>query len=304
MEPIGPTEQEELKNRFILLSRPLSPVPTGTEPRLKKLEGIRYVIFDFYGTLFISGVGDIGIDEEGDRREQFQLALAACGLPAGPEAAASGLKHYNDLVQADRDEKRQAGVDHPEPVVERIWLQVLEKLSAAGLTGRAADGELARRFAVEFELRVNPVWPMPGLDRMLLELRQSERTLGIISNSQFYTPIAFEALARSTIDRMGFDTGLLHWSFEERLKKPSVEFYRRFLKKLTDRYPGADAGEVLYIGNDMLKDVWPASQTGMRTALFAGDERSLRWRRDDGRCAKLRPDLVVTDLLQIADCLD
>jgi putative hydrolase of the HAD superfamily len=56
---------------------------------------------------------------------------------------------------------------------------------------------------------------------------------------------------------------------------------------------------VLYVGNDMLNDIYPANAIGFQTALFAGDRRSLRLRKDDPRCAALSPDLVVTDLGQL-----
>lgn len=54
----------------------------------------------------------------------------------------------------------------------------------------------------------------------------------------------------------------------------------------------------------MLKDVWPAQAVGFRTALFAGDARSLRKRDEDERIRGVVPDLVVTELSQIAGCLN
>ena len=49
----------------------------------------------------------------------------------------------------------------------------------------------------------------------------------------------------------------------------------------------------------MLNDIFPAQKVGFKTALFAGDQRSLRLRADDPRCRELTPDLVVTDLGQL-----
>jgi putative hydrolase of the HAD superfamily len=49
----------------------------------------------------------------------------------------------------------------------------------------------------------------------------------------------------------------------------------------------------------MLNDIYPARKAGFKTALFAGDQRSLRMRSDDPRCRDLTPDLVVTDLGQL-----
>jgi putative hydrolase of the HAD superfamily len=57
----------------------------------------------------------------------------------------------------------------------------------------------------------------------------------------------------------------------------------------------------LYVGNDMLNDIYPAKQLGFQTALFAGDTRSLRLRPDDPRCANLSADLVLTELSQLIE---
>jgi putative hydrolase of the HAD superfamily len=63
---------------------------------------------------------------------------------------------------------------------------------------------------------------------------------------------------------------------------------------------GIAAESALYVGNDLRNDIQPAAQAGFRTALFAGDRRSLRLHRDDQQCRDLSPDWVVTDLGQLA----
>jgi putative hydrolase of the HAD superfamily len=66
---------------------------------------------------------------------------------------------------------------------------------------------------------------------------------------------------------------------------------------------GIQPAAVLFVGNDMLNDIYPASAIGFQTALFAGDRRSLRLRTDDPRCADLSPELVLTDLGQLSQRL-
>ena len=63
----------------------------------------------------------------------------------------------------------------------------------------------------------------------------------------------------------------------------------------------APADSALYIGNDMLNDIYPAKNAGFNTALFAGDARSLRLRKDVAECKNLSADLVITDLIQLLD---
>ena len=303
-QPLSSEEQHVLRERFLLLSTGMDPQPTGVDPRLDPISGIRFVIFDFYGTLFISGVGDIGIEEETGGRVPFQLALAACGTTAGPATAVKGIKLFKESVKKHRERLRNEGIEEPEPPIAEIWMEVLKHLCRQGRITLEPTPRLARRFAVEFEARINPVWPMPGLHRLFYELTDKEVELGIISNSQFYTPLAFEALTKASLSGLGFNEHLLHWSYLEKCKKPSTLFYERFLDKLEHAFPDADPGQVLYLGNDMLKDIWPASQVGMKTGLFAGDARSLRWRRDDERCRYLSPDLVITHWDQLPDLLE
>jgi putative hydrolase of the HAD superfamily len=49
----------------------------------------------------------------------------------------------------------------------------------------------------------------------------------------------------------------------------------------------------------MLKDIYPAQKMGMQTALFAGDTRSLRLRKEDPRLKNVSPDYTVNSLEQI-----
>ena len=59
----------------------------------------------------------------------------------------------------------------------------------------------------------------------------------------------------------------------------------------------------LCVGNDMLNDICPAQELGFRTALFAGDARSLRLRENDPRTRKTAPELILTELRQLEECI-
>lgn len=61
--------------------------------------------------------------------------------------------------------------------------------------------------------------------------------------------------------------------------------------------------QAVYIGNDLRNDIWTARQAGPRIGLFAGDRRSLRWRKDDSRSLDLKPDALITVLDQIAELI-
>lgn len=292
-----------LGSRFKALSKPMEPVSAGEKPVLQNLKGIAYVIFDFYGTLFISGVGDIGIDDGKRDTDVLLEALHSCGFSADHNAAERGYQLYETEVQREQERLKRSGIAFPEPVIESVWLNVLGSMKKKGILSGELSIETARLFSVEFEVRMNPVWPMPGLKQALHDIHSKGINLGIISNSQFYTPIAFESLVGETLENLGFTQDLLHWSYKEKRKKPSLEFYKLFLNRLSSKYTHSTPESVLFIGNDMLKDIWPAATLGMKTALFAGDNRSLKWRKNEARCRDLKPDLVITELSQISGCL-
>ncbi len=297
-------QQTELHQRFIKLSKPLEEQPTAAEPHLIKLHDIKVIAYDFYGTLFISGVGDIGVDDGNLDTTLFLDILNGADIEIkSKEAAAKGFDTYNKVVKHFIEKLKLDGIEYPEPDIREVWSEVLQHMKTEGLVDFSHDPSLFERISVEFESRINPVWPMPGVKQTLQHFKELRFPQGIISNSQFYTPIVLEALTGSSLSDLGFDAGLLHWSFEEKMKKPGLTFYKNYLKKLNTFRPGLKAKNVLYIGNDMLKDVWPADTVGMKTALFAGDSRSLKWRADDPRCKNLKPDLVITELSQLKDVI-
>lgn len=293
-------QHTELHQRFKKLSKPLSAQPTAVEPHLIKLHGVKVIAYDFYGTLFISGVGDIGVDDGNLGPDIFLDILKGARIEIKSSGAADkGFKIYNTVVHRFIEKLKADGIEYPEPDIRKVWSEVLKIMKSEGHVQFDDDPALFERISVEFEARINPVWPMPGVKETLLYFKKLGVPQGIISNSQFYTPVVLEALTETSLTGLGFNKNLLHWSFEEKMKKPGLSFYKNYLKKLEKFQPGLKAEDVLYIGNDMLKDVWPAHTVGMRTALFAGDTRSLKWRADDPRCKNLKPDLIITELSQL-----
>ena len=55
-------------------------VPTGAVPQLLGLKGIRAVVFDVYGTLISSGVGDISLAAQSSRDASLRASLIDHGF--------------------------------------------------------------------------------------------------------------------------------------------------------------------------------------------------------------------------------
>ena len=263
----------------------LAPIPTSLTPSGTLIPDLRCVLFDIYGTLFISGSGDISLTGQGSSQmETIRLLLNKYGISKTPRTL---LDELHSAVEARHSELRNKGIDFPEVRIDRIWQQVLQ----------ADDHNTVRQFAVEFELISNPVYPMPNLTDLLSICRQRGLLMGIISNAQFYTPYLFKWFLDSDPQGLGFDSDLIFYSYKFEKAKPSAALFEMAAEKLMERkLPPAT---VLYLGNDMLNDIYPAKMAGFKTALFAGDKRSLRLRTADPRCRDLTPDLVVTDLEQL-----
>jgi putative hydrolase of the HAD superfamily len=275
------------KNLISNYITPLKPIPTSLK-KSGKIEGkIKCILFDIYGTLFISGSGDISIAEKKSHNiHHLEQLLLKYGIKRKPHAI---LNDLFSAIKEKHDEMREKGVDFPEVEIDRIWTSIL------GNNG----SDFIRRFAVEFEMLVNPVYPMPHIKELLLGCKGLKLPLGIISNAQFYTPYLFKWLLGSDMSDLGFHHDLIIFSYKFGYAKPSTFMFQHAAERLNNM--NIQENSALYIGNDMLKDIYPANKTGFKTALFAGDSRSLRLREDDPKCKNLSADIILTDLTQLFD---
>jgi putative hydrolase of the HAD superfamily len=275
------------KNELKKYLNPLSPIPTRMRPRGKLSEFIRCILFDIYGTLFISGSGDIGTaKKQSPANHHLQGLLDAYGIDKSPQQL---MAAFYCAIEKKHDQLKKQNVDFPEVEIDVIWQHILP----------TTDLDTARGFALAFELIVNPVYPMPHLRTFLMQLKKRGILLGIVSNAQFYTQYLFPLFLNADIDEFGFDTSLCFFSYQYQHAKPSLLLFREAAEALA--HMGIKDTSVLYVGNDMLNDIYPASSIGFRTALFAGDARSLRLRENDLRCRNVSPDLIVTELMQLLE---
>lgn len=318
------------------LSSPRAPVPTGEAEKLQFLADIRAVFFDIYGTLFISSSGEIctaTIQHEPERDGAGRLfsqsdehalaigeiffklfAIAIQKLPA-PSTKIAVMQCQNkadykklgiDLIYAfeksireEHKKKRQEGIPWPEVDVRKTWSDIIGDLFE---DLKAFDFRTCvDRWAIEYEVRTNPVWPMPDVADCIDRLDSANLTLGIISNAQFYTPLLFPALIGRPLEDLAIPLEMQYYSYCEGRSKPDPSMFHQAQQVLAAK--GIKANQTLYVGNDMLNDIMPAAQVGFRTALFAADQRSLRMRQGDPLVAKTVPDIIATTLKDVVECV-
>jgi putative hydrolase of the HAD superfamily len=281
------------------LLAPRQPQPTA-EKRRGGLHGpVAAVLFDIYGTLLISASGEIGPADAAHNAAQHAAQdavvdaalddwVSTLGYPPPAEGVRVAL---TAAIRAEHRALNAKGVCVPEVVIEKIWGRLYPETTAHQL----------RRLALAYELKVNPVWPMPGLRRCLESLRRSGLRLGIVSNAQFYTPVLMAHFLGVSLEKAGFSPDLCIYSYQFGQAKPGQRLFKAAKAGLA-RY-GIAPREAVMVGNDRRNDVAAAKAAGFQTVLFAGDARSLRWRKLDPDWESAQPDMVITELMQLSDSL-
>ena len=219
---------------------------------------------------------------------------------------------YTRLILEEHEHKKNLGVDFPEVDILSIWHRLITIFLTKGEIhsprgpisepdSLEPDPELLIKLSLWYELLANRVWPMPGALEILEYLRGRGFRLGIVSNAQFYTPLILESLFAMDLGSLGFEDKLCEWSYVGGRAKPSPDLFSRVLEELAKE--GITPEEVLYVGNDMLNDVYAAGVKGCRTCLYAGDTRSLRLRKENPQLHSHRPDGIINRLSQLSQLL-
>ncbi len=296
------------------VTQPLTPIPTDTEARIAPLAGIKAVVFDIYGTLLISGSGEVGsatnaahtADAPARLAKAFSFAHAFDTIGVTPSNSFEKFnevctKLYMGTIKSRHADLRQAGIDYPEVHILDIWQRIWYELEETRHT--ELDAYRLIKLALEYELSANPTWLMPHAAPTLRNLSQAGFPLGIVSNAQFYTPLIIETLCGTSLEATGFQSDLLVWSYQLGRAKPSTRMFDPLLDTLKKGY-AISPNEVLYVGNDMLNDIYTASACGCKTALFAGDRRSLRLRVENSLVQSLQSDAIISDISQLQQLLE
>ena len=268
------------------------PEPAGLSPVLNRLDDIELVLFDIYGTLIVSSSGDVGTISDKALSGTFpDLLTKETGVILPSDINIETLVKEQILIS--HESSRAKGIKFPEVEIREIWSRVLRRLAGSGYKVPVDDFEFVETAAVLYELSKNEVWPMPGSSQVLDKLHRNGLSLGIISNAQFYTPLMLRSFFPREISF--FQQKHKIWSYVLGIAKPDPALFQVFLENTESPAPD----KMLYVGNDMLNDITGASLAGMKTALFAGDKRSLRQRKDVEAIADIHPDAIITSLDQV-----
>lgn len=218
-------------------------------PRFTKAFPFRAVVFDVYGTLLIAPSGGVKPDPAADEKLRDVIRHFGYEPPDSPSSAihAAVAKHH-----------ACSDAEFPEVDLRVLWREVLDIESGTEITA----------LVTAIEDAWHPAKPMPGAEAFILHLARSGVSLGLLSNAQCNTLPAMGDVA----DFFAPELSIL--SYQQGLAKPSPELFEMMADRLAGR--GIRPHETLYIGNDPLHDIVPASHAGFQTALFVGHPDSHR----------------------------
>jgi len=287
----------------------MKPVPTLLKPFIRTDPAIRAIAFDVYGTILVSASGDI--DESVISADNLRSAFDASGIKL-----INGISEQQGILTGILDEFKstirdfhqlESTEDKPYPEIDvlQIWEKILLGNQNRNLL-QFDDPLCIKCFTFIFEVLSNRIYPMPGMKEVIQTLAGKEIPLGIVSNAQFYTPVILNYFLHGSVTDSDhvhpFDSDLTVFSYRHQRSKPDTYLFEWLKQQYRKKY-GIYADEVLFVGNDMFRDIFPARASGFKTALFAGDTKSLRLRQEKPELRKLTPDYIVTDLHQILNII-
>ncbi len=263
-------------------------VPISYPSKCEKIGDIRAVVCDVYGTLL--NYWKPGFQNALSRSqsllsafktvaERFGMteALVSMNEAELPEKTLSDF--YHGLLALKHEKMAQKGVLYPEVKIEEIWNIIIMLLKRKGYKPEefidASEKDMPRYLAFCYNFYSLGRDLYDGVVDALSRLKENNIVLGVLSNAQFYTPIDLTLLVREQSNGKYddfnelFDPDLTFFSYEYGVAKPNQVLFRRLFDALYEFQ--ILPSQTVLIGNDLLLDIEPAVEAGMKTAFFTGD---------------------------------
>jgi FMN phosphatase YigB (HAD superfamily) len=283
------------------------------KPHLTRLPGVKAVLWNVYGTLLnISGgellfehpqklLMDVALDKT---VQEFKMWGSMSRKPGQPSEYMGQL--YSQELAMQRG-VTTGGEKYPEVQVERVWEGLVKKLLQkdykwdAGFFGSL--NELSRKIAYFFHASLQGTGCHAGCAAALRGVREAGLQQGLLGGGQCFTAVQLARGLKGQDEQADLDTlvpaELRYLSCEVRARKPSERLFRHALAGLAEKK--ITPGEVLHVGSRLSADLVPARRLGMKTALFAGDKASLQASPEQLKEPASRPDVLLTELAQVAE---
>ncbi|MBY0232117.1 MAG: HAD family hydrolase [Gemmataceae bacterium] len=283
-------------------------VPVKARPHLVRLPGVRAVLWNVYGTLLAIPLGELVFEHPQPfimtnalekTIQEFKMWGSMSRKPGQPSEYLSQV--YAQLLAEMRAVPAGSSERHPEVSAEKLWEAIVKRLIQkeyrfdAALYG--ALNEFSRKVAYFFHASLQGTACYEGAADALRHVARAGLEQGLLGDGQCFTPVQLGRGLRA--QGGGPVPGLCFLSHEYRGRKPSERLFRKTMEALQAR--GIAPAEVLHVGSRIAQDLAPARRAGMRTALFAGDKTSLQATAEQLKDPATKPDVLLTELSQIAE---
>ncbi len=287
--------------------------PARARPHLKPLPGLKAVLWNVYGTLLAIAEGELLFEHPNPfvmdlalekTVQEFKMWGSMSRKPGQPS------EYMKQIYIHVLHEQRMApggGERYPEIPAERIWDAIVKKLQQKDYKFDAAFygaiGEFTAKVAYFFHASLQGTACYPGAAAALAHVSGSGRVQGLLADGQSFTAVqlqrglAAQEPAARLADWVPADLRFL--SHEHRARKPSERLFRAAQEALARR--GISPSQVLHVGSRLDQDIIPARKAGFRTAIFAGDRASLQATPERLKAPASRPDVLLTQLDQLAE---
>jgi FMN phosphatase YigB (HAD superfamily) len=297
---------------------PAAPTPEPAKARrhLVRLPGVRAVLWNVYGTLLSIAGGEIWFNHPqpfamqvalDKTLQEFRMWHAMSRKPGQPAEQLAGL-----YEQALLKQKMAAGGGRerlPEVSSYRLWEAVIKLLTQKeyrfDVNFYGSLNEFAHKVAYFFHSCLQGTAAYPGAADALQQVKSRGLLQGLLADAQPFTPLQLQRglATRDAAIRLEdlVDDNIRFLSCEIEGRKPSERFFRKVQAAIREQ--GLEPEEILHIGNSMTRDLIPARRIGFRTALYAGDKNSLQATPEQLKDPTSRPDVLLTDLSQLAEVI-
>ncbi len=263
------------------------------------------VMWDVYGTLLELRVGDLDdmLSQESQLLSaarntiiKFKLGLCMKEIARpGENFERSLIRLYLDEIRRIHAVKKKEGVEYPEVQIEKIWRKIINLAIRNGykLRNHQLMDELVFDVAYFFDSEVNkPKRLIKNAAKILEQLRNQGLIQGLISNAQFYTEMnLYQLLLAENLEfKELFNHKLLIYSYKLGFSKPNIKIFQEAAISL--QMLGIESNQVVYIGDNLSKDIKPAKKIGFTTVLLAKDPIKY----NELNLIKFKPDHVIDDL--------
>jgi FMN phosphatase YigB (HAD superfamily) len=288
--------------------------PRKARPHLKRLPGVRVVTFAAYGTLLSISGGELYfvhpqpfIMEAALEKtiHEFKMWQSMSRKPGKPSEYMARI--YRDILDDMCMTCSSGSERHPEIRSDELWDRIVKRLIKNEYKyDEAFYGsvhELCEKIAYFFHSSLQGIGPEPGAMPALRTLKERGILLGLVTDAQCFTPVHLLRALRqqgklATLSEL-FEPELEAMSFQVGARKPSERLFRAVVAALAQR--DIAPNQALHVGSSLPGDVMPARRLGFHTALFAGDKSSLVASNEQLNEKASRPDVMITELGQLAE---